>query len=148
MRTQKELYDLYPQYDVFAFPTWAREPFGFAPMEAMAFGCVAVLSRACGVSEWFVDGLDCLKTERDPHAMAVAWCKLIRGEASLQEIGQQAARLVHREYRMGKILPRIEAILADAIREGGGPARPPAEAFHVALLAEKTFQCLMNESAA
>ena len=37
-RPQAELARLYPTYDVFAFPTWHREPFAFAPLEASLAG--------------------------------------------------------------------------------------------------------------
>lgn len=147
-RTQKELYALYPEYDVFCFPTWAREPFAFAPTEAMAFGCLGLFTRASGNAEWFIDGLDCLKCDRDSRSIAAALAKVARGQVPLAQIAGQGRRLIAREYRLEKVLPKIEAVLSAAAAEGGGPARPAAEAYHVALLAEKTFQCLMNESAA
>jgi hypothetical protein len=45
------------------------------------------------------------------------------------------------------LLPKIEAELRAAVRAGGGPAHPPAEAHRLALLAEKSFQCLLYEAA-
>jgi glycosyltransferase involved in cell wall biosynthesis len=63
-RSHPELARLYPRYDLFAFPTWAREPFGFAPLEAAWTGCVPLISQACGIAEWLVHGVHCLKAER------------------------------------------------------------------------------------
>lgn len=48
VRTQAELAAIYGQYDVFAFPTWEREPFGLGPLEAAAYGCVPVVT--CGAA--------------------------------------------------------------------------------------------------
>ena len=61
VRTQAELMRLYGHHDVFAFPTWEREPFAFAPLEAAANGCVPIMSQVCGNSEWMVHGVHCLK---------------------------------------------------------------------------------------
>ena len=38
LRSQAELVRLYPNYDAFLFPSWEREPFGFAPIEAAGCG--------------------------------------------------------------------------------------------------------------
>src|SRR3569623_2122429 len=46
---QEELVRRYAshEYDVFAFPTWEREPFGCAPLEAAAYGCVMAITQSC-----------------------------------------------------------------------------------------------------
>ena len=147
-RTQEQLYDLYPRYDVFAFPTWEREPFGFAPLEAMAHGVVAVASRVCGFSEWFVHGVDCVKVERTPEALADAFVQALRGDLPVAEIGRRGAQLARRRHHITRVLPVIEAELRAAARAGGGPARTAAEACRLALLAEKSFQSLLFEAAA
>ena len=69
-RPQSELARLYLDYDVFAFPTWHREPFAFAPLEASWRGCVPLMSQRCGNAEWFVHGVHCLKADRTPDAFA------------------------------------------------------------------------------
>jgi glycosyltransferase involved in cell wall biosynthesis len=147
-RSQDELYELYPNYDVFAFPTWSREPFGFAPMEAMAHGCVAIVSRLCGFAEWFLDGVDCLKADRNAAAFADAFERLIRHDVPVAAMGRRGSRVVLQHYRLDTVLPRIESELRAAVRAGCGPRRPAAEAYRVALLAEKTFQCLVHEAMA
>ena len=70
LRTQQELMELYQAYDVFAFPTWEREPFGFAPLEAAAAGCMPVVTNNCGISEWLVHAVHCWKIERSAAALA------------------------------------------------------------------------------
>ena len=58
------LLEAYRDYDLFAFPTFEREPFGLVPLEAVARGCVPIISRRCGIAEWLVHGVHCLKAER------------------------------------------------------------------------------------
>jgi len=147
-RTQSELDRLYRNYDLFAFPTWAREPFGFAPLEALAHGCIPVASHRCGFSEWFVDGVDCLKADRSPEAFAGAFERVLDGSVPLAEIGARGAKVVRRDFHISAVLPKIEAELRAAVREGGGPARSPDEAYRIALLAEKSLACLIHETTA
>jgi len=147
-RTQAELDRLYSHYDVFLFPTWEREPFGFAPMEAMSHGCLAVISRVCGIAEWFVDRSDCIKTDRNAEALANVVEGVLRNEIPLEEIGRRGARNVLRWFHISAALPQIESVLAAAIKEGGGPRRPAAEAHRIALLAEKMSQAIVHEAAA
>ncbi len=66
-RPQAELERLYAEHDLFAFPTWAREPFAFAPLEASWRGCVPLMSQLSGNAEWFVGGVHCLKADRTPR---------------------------------------------------------------------------------
>jgi glycosyltransferase involved in cell wall biosynthesis len=147
-RTQVELNRLYPNYDVFLFPTWKREPFAFAPMEAMSHGCLAIMSRVCGNAEWFIDGLECIKIERSAEALADAINRILQGQIALEEIGRRAARSVLHWFHISRILPRIEEELTAAVRSGRDPRRPASEAYRIALLAEKTFQGLIHETTA
>jgi glycosyltransferase involved in cell wall biosynthesis len=147
-RSQAELYALYPQYDVFLFPTWEREPFGFAPLEAMAHGCLAIMTRVCGIAEWLMDGSECLKVARDPAALADAVEGLLSGQTPLAEVGRRGARTVQQWFTLNAVLPTIEAELQAAVEAGGGPRRSAAEAHKIALLAEKMFQAMVYESAA
>ena len=120
---------------------------GYREQEEMAHGCVAVMSRVCGISEWFVERADCLKTDRDSEALAASIEKLISGEVSLEAVGRRGARNVLQWFHISTILPRIETELANAIRSGGGRRHSAAEAHRLALLAEKMFQGLVHETA-
>ena len=107
---QAELMDRFGSYDLFAFPTWDREPFGMAPLEALSRGCVPVLSRVCGISEWLVEGVHCLKADRDADAFAAAWAEVLDGRVALEPLARRGLR------RGLARLPR---------RGGPGPDRGP-----------------------
>ena len=146
VRTQAELMRLYGQYDVFAFPTWAREPFGFAPLEAASRGCVPLLSRLCGISEWLVHRVHCLKIDRTTESLARALREILEGRVDLESLGRRVGTVVRRDFHLEALLPRIERALVRAAqrpRTGGGTA---AEAYRLALLAEKLTQVLIQES--
>lgn len=147
-RTQPELDALYPTYDVFLFPTWAREPFGFAPLEAMAHGCVVIMSRLCGIAEWVIDGADCVKVDRTPEAFADGLEGVLNGQFDPAVIGPRAARTALTWFPISSIIPRIEAELSAAVERGGGDKRSSDETFRVALLAEKMVQAMADEQAA
>ena len=144
-RSQDDLDRLYPQYDVFAFPTWAREPFGFAPLEAAAHGCVPVVSRECGFSEFVRDGYHCIKVDRTCKALANAFEDAITGKVDIAKIGRTAARSVIEEFHLRALLPRIVSELEDTIRcHRPVTVRSAAQAYHTAMLTEKILLALIQ----
>lgn len=142
LRSQDELRALYAQhaYDVFAFPTWEREPFAFAPLEAAAYGCVPILSDSCGNADWFVHGLDCLKVMRTPEALAGCLAEILDGTIDVEAIGRRAAKGVWRDFHIDNMLPRMEAALARAAARPRRQQRSAADVYQMALLAEKLVQ--------
>jgi glycosyltransferase involved in cell wall biosynthesis len=144
-RTQSELASLYARYDVFAFPTWAREPFAFAPIEAAAQGCVPLMSRVCGNSEWFVDGVHCLKADRTAGAFASILASILDGEIDLEPIGRRAAATVYRHLHIDTQIPMVENALERASRRSRVGAGKPEEVYHMAVLAEKLAQVVLQE---
>ena len=146
-RSQAELGRLFAHYDLFAFPTWAREPFGFAPMEAAWRGCVQVLSQQCGIAEWFVGGVHCFKADRTPEAFADVFESVLDGSVDLGPMARRAAAVISRDFHIDALVPKIERALAAVAarpRTGAGTA---AEAYRLALLAEKLTKVLVQESA-
>jgi glycogen(starch) synthase len=145
-RDQSALITLYREraYDLFAFPTWEREPFAFGPLEAASQGCVPVMSRICGNAEWFVDGIHCLKADRTPEAFARVFLDVLEGNIDLEKLGRRASAIVWRGFHLDAILPRIEESLAGASQESrvGGSGN---QAYHLALLAEKLTQVIVQE---
>ena len=125
VRTQAELMRLYGQYDVFAFPTWAREPFGCAPLEAAANGCVPIVSQVCGISEWMVHGVHCLKAPRTAEAFAGMFRQILEGRIDLGALGRRASAMVRRDFHQETLIPRIERALARAARAPGPQGEAP-----------------------
>jgi glycogen(starch) synthase len=146
-RPQAELARLYPSYDIFAFPTWQREPFAFAPLEASWRGCVPLMSQLSGNAEWAVHGVHCLKADRNPDAFADSLVAILDGSVDLTPIARRAAAVIGRDFHLDAQVPRIERALAaaaDRPRTGAGTA---AEAYRMALLAEKLTRVLVQEAA-
>ncbi len=144
-RPQIELPQLYAEHDLFAFPTWAREPFAFAPLEAAWRGCVPLMSQQCGNAEWFVGGVHCLKADRTAEAFADAMISVLNGTTDLGPISRRASTVVGRDFHLDVLAPRIERAL---VRASSAPKRPggtAAEAYRMALLAEKLSKVLIQE---
>lgn len=131
----EELRRRYRDYDLFAFATFERESFGLAPLEAAAEGCVPLVSGHCGLAEWLVDGVDCLKADRAPAAFAAVMARVARGEVDLGPIGRRAASVVCRDFTISRAVGEIEEILAAAAR----PYRPAVgedTVYRLAVIAE------------
>ena len=114
-RDKLELIQEYPNYDAFLFPTWEREPFGIAPIEAAACGCVPIVTSRCGVAERLVGDVHCLKIERTVPALSEVMRAVISKEVDLARIGQAAAALVRSDLTFERCLDRIEKVLEAAI---------------------------------
>ena len=111
VRPHRELLGLYGEYDVFAFPSRDREPFGLVPLEASARGCVPLITRRCGIAEWLVHGVHCLKAARTPDAFADALASMLDGKVDLASIGRRGADVVGQDFHIDAIALRVEGIL-------------------------------------
>lgn len=145
---QTELIERFGSYDLFAFPTWDREPFGMAPLEALSRGCVPVMSQVCGISEWLVDGVHCLKAERSARAFAAVWADVLDGRIALEPLARRGVAAAWRDFHVEVVLDRIESLLSEAATRDRTGAGDPSEAYRLALLAEKLSQLLVVESVA
>jgi glycosyltransferase involved in cell wall biosynthesis len=145
-REQSEFLDALGDYDVFAFPGRTDEPFGFAPLEALSRGCVPVVSWRCGVAEWLVHGVHCLKATRQPGAFADAIRQVLDGTVNLAGLGPRGETAVWRDFHLETLVPRIEnelCLAASSPRVGAGT---PEEAYRLAVLAEKVSGLLVQET--
>lgn len=142
---QAELARRFDEADLFAFPTEEREPFGFAPLEAAARGCVPLMSRACGIAEWLVHRVHCLKVGRTARQFADAMAAVLAGEVDLAPIGRRAQSLAWRDLHLDAILPRVESALARASATDRAGAGSTADAYRMALMAEKLAHALVQE---
>jgi glycosyltransferase involved in cell wall biosynthesis len=147
-RTHDELLSLYAGYDAFLFPTWSREPFGFAPLEAASAGCVPVITADCGYAEWFIDELDCLKAPRTPDAFAERLAEVLDGRIDLGALGRRAQAVVWREFHISGPARRVQELLAEAAGERRPPSRSRHEFFALARFAEGLIQVLAREATA
>jgi glycosyltransferase involved in cell wall biosynthesis len=144
-RTQAEWICDSADYDLFAFPTRAREPFGFAALEAAGRGCVPVISRVCGIAEWLVHGIHCLKAARRPEAFARVFREAMSGSIDLNGLSRRAQSAVRRDFHVRAVAPLIEQALARAASRRQPPSRPADETYRLALLAERLTQVLWQE---
>jgi glycogen(starch) synthase len=146
---QQELVDRYArhEYDIFAFPTWKREPFGCAPLEAAAYGTVTVMSENCGIGEWLVGDVHCLKVARTAQAFADALARVLDGAIDLKPIGRRASAVIWRDFHLDLLLPDIESALTTAVAQPSSAAGTPDDAYRLALLGEKLTKAWVQESA-
>lgn len=124
--SQDKLAEAYSQSDAFLFPTWEREPFAFAPFEAAAFGCAPILTANCGCAERLVDGVHCVKVERNASALGEAMLKVMNKQIDAASMGALAAQLVNTDLTFERHVDLIEAGLAtkkiDGPRSGAIPS--------------------------
>ncbi len=145
-KTQTELSNIYRHCDVFAFPTWSQEPFGVAPLEAAAQGCVPIMSECCGLAEWMLHGVDCLKAERTAEGFADLFIEILDRKLNLTALSQRTTEVAWHYFHVGAVIPRIERILQNAAKASRLGAGRPEEVYRLAILAEKTSQVVLQES--
>jgi glycogen(starch) synthase len=143
--TQAQLAAEFAESDVFAFPTESREPFGFAPLEAASQGCVPLISASCGIAEWLVHRVHCIKVRRTPEQFAQAIAAVIGGEIELGPIGRRAQSVSWRDFHRDAILPRIERLLDRAAGSDRSEAGSSEDAYRMAQVAEKLAHALVQE---
>jgi glycogen synthase len=143
---QQQLVDSYASYDVFLFPTWPREPFGFAPLEAASRGCVAVVSANCGIAEWLVHGVHCLKATRDADAFADVVAEILDGHVPLEQFARRAQQIVVRDFSIGAALPAIERVLRRAAERRHDARGAASDFYPIARFAEGLMTVLLEEA--
>lgn len=129
-RKQSELMEIYKTSDVFLFPTWEREPFGFAPVEAAAVGCVPIITRGTGVAEFMHDQEDCLKIERTIEALAEQMVKVCNQTVDLQTMSLKAQILTRGNLSFQYNLDKIVEVL-DRTAQNKSRASMPTWESHV-----------------
>lgn len=143
---QAQLLEAYRHYDLFAFPTLAREPFGLVPLEAVARGCVPIISRECGIAEWLVHGLHCLKADRTPEAFARAFGDVLDRRIDLEPLARRGGEAAWRDFHVDAVVPQIERILATAARQSRALAGSYEDAYRLARLAEQLIVAVLEEA--
>lgn len=147
-KSHDELLGLFANYDMFLFPTWAREPFGMAPLEAAAFGCVPVLSQRCGISEWLLDGVHCFKAPRTAEGFAGVLADVLEGRKELGSIGRRASAVVSHDFHLDNVIGSIERHLVGQAARRRAPSMSSEDLYRLAVLAEKYLICQLQRPSA
>lgn len=132
-----ELIQRYWDYDVFLFPTWSREPFGFAPLEAAACGCVPVINRDCGIAEWCVDGVDVIKVATDARELTAVVAGILDGAVALAPLGRRARGVIARSFSIDTAVDQVERSFHAIRRLAPVRSGDPGQAYNLARLAER-----------
>jgi glycogen(starch) synthase len=144
-RPQAEMTALFAEYDLFAFPTETREPFGFAPLEAAARGCVPLVTRGCGIAEWLVHGVHGFKASRRAGNFANAIEAIAVGRVDLAPIGRRVQAVVWRDFHLDAVLPRIERALQRVSMQPRVGAGTTDDAYRMAVIAERLSHAIVQE---
>jgi glycogen synthase len=135
------LLKLFSDYDLLLFPTSAREPFAFAPMEAASQCCIQAFPDRCGNAEWFIDGVDCLKFSRTPEGVANLLAAIQEGAYDFGALAANQARSLRLYFRLETVASRIERILAEASKGTyARRKRAPEWSIRFAILAQDLCQ--------
>jgi glycogen synthase len=135
--SRSSLLRLFADYDLMLFPTWSREPFAFAPIEAASQGCIQAFTDRCGNAEWFMDGVDCLKFARTPEGVAGLLTAIQEGAYDFGALAANQARSLRLYFRLETIAAHIEHILARASRRTfARRKRTPEWSIRFAILAQ------------
>jgi glycosyltransferase involved in cell wall biosynthesis len=143
----KDLRHQLREHDLFIFPTWAREPFAIAPLEAAAEGCVPLLSTPSGPAEWLVEDVHCLKARRNPEAFAATMRRVLDGEIDLAAMGRRGSYLVRTQFSLEQVLPVIEEELHTMAAQRRDPLGTGADLFRITVIAEAMIRRAVTEAA-
>ncbi|KZX19764.1 glycosyltransferase family 4 protein [Rathayibacter tanaceti] len=113
-----EVLSAHERADAFLFPTWAGEPFGVAPVEAAAAGCVPIVTAASGVAEFLIDGVDCVKITRSAPALLAAMRDVVSGATDLEALGRRGRAAARGPLSFERSVELIEASLERRGRPG------------------------------
>ena len=90
-----------------------KEPLGFAPVEAMAFGCVPVMSRQTGAAGYLTEGEDGFVVEAgDVPALAEVLARLAGDPALVARVGRAARATAEGPLGPARFVERVETLLA------------------------------------
>jgi glycosyltransferase involved in cell wall biosynthesis len=143
---QAALLPLYADYDLFAFPTWAREPSAFAPVEAAAFGCVPMFTDNCGNAEWLVDEVHCLKAPRSVQGFTDRIVQVLNGEVDLGAIARRAQRVVQSDFSLDAVVGGVESELEAAAAQLSARRSIDSDFHRLVRLAEGLLPTLLAEA--
>ncbi len=115
---KSDMLQLFSQYDALLFPTWEREAFGFVVSEAASAGCFPIMTAGIGASEWFLDGVDCMKIARTPDGVMSAMLRTVSMTvAERMQLRSSAMRTARLHLSFGRWIHEIEMICIEMQKE-------------------------------
>lgn len=117
-----ELRQRFRQADLLVFPTAAYDPMPMVPLEAAAEGCVPIIPKVSGISEWLIDGVNCLKADATADGYVEVIGRVLGQKVPLEEISRRAVRTVHADFDIQAVLPAVERELV--LAAGAGTMAP------------------------
>ncbi|WP_113290185.1 glycosyltransferase family 4 protein [Rhodosalinus halophilus] len=104
---------LYAAADICVMPS-IDEPLGYAPVEAMAYGAVPVISTAAGSAGYLTEGRDGVRVDIDaPGALDTALHQLVNDAPYRARLAAGARATAESELSPARFLERIEALAAE-----------------------------------
>lgn len=143
-RTQLELLAIYEVADAFLFPTWEREPFGFAPIEAASVGCVPIVTDTCGVAERLVGDVHCIKIPRDADSLFKVMLRICNHEIDLATLGRAGQIICRQDLSFATCLNKIEEILQRTVRDNHQKRAPAGSDINLAYLKHNLVERIMS----
>ena len=108
-RKGPELPDLFHTADIVCIPS-RNEPFGIVVLEAWSARKPVVVSRIGGPREFVTDGIDGIKIEPTPHAIADALIGLLLDPDEARRMGEQGRLAVEQRFTWSHIAGRTTVV--------------------------------------
>jgi glycosyltransferase involved in cell wall biosynthesis len=115
--SDRDLVHLYNSARLFVYAPYL-EPFGLAPLEAMACGTPVVAVKEGGVRESVLHNETGILTERDEEAFALATTELLRDDAQRERLAYRGLEVVQSFWTWTHAAQRLELHLSRAARLG------------------------------
>lgn len=102
--------------DFLLFPTWEKEPFGFIVVEAMANGCIPIVTKGIGVTDYLHTGKNSILIERDINGVRDAMLATISmSENAILEMKQSAQKTAEEFFNSIQVLSNVKSALNDIL---------------------------------
>lgn len=116
----KELPQAYAMSDIVLYPTSGEEPFGLVPLEAMASGKPAIVTRSGGLIESVVDGVTgFLIPKEDDGMLARRLTTLLKYPELAERMGQAGRRHVEEHFSRQRMASEVADLYSQSLANRG-----------------------------